>query len=43
MGLGPAGKEVRKPHGTSKKELIRYATGNVLLSSVEITMLRAME
>lgn len=43
MGLGPAGKEVRKPHGTSKEELIRYAAGNVLLSSVETTVLRAVE
>lgn len=34
---------VRKTHGTSEEELIRYAAGNVLLPSVEATMLRAME
>lgn len=34
---------MRKPHGTGKRELIRYAAGNELLLSVEATMLRAME
>lgn len=33
----------RKPHGTGEEELIRYATGNAVLPSVETTMLRAME
>ena len=34
---------VRKPHGTSKEKLIRYAAGSVLLPSVEATKLRAIE
>lgn len=34
---------LRKPHGAGKEELIRYAAGNVLLPSVEITLLRVMK
>lgn len=34
---------MRKPHGTGKEELIKFAAGNELLPSVEAMILRAME